>query len=653
MRILYISKETPMAPVGGISTYLSYIVPAMRAAGHDVYLFTWAEEKELLSDESPFPFENTWIRRISPGFLSRAAIHTPKDEALATALLPDLLRCIDLWQIDVIEATDYLSPASALFSHMKSDAGHLHRLCVTYHHGFLEDFMEQDHDHPSVYRQNEFYGERLQCRVSDLVIAPSQTALKNLRCYGILTPAQVIREPYLFGPKPDVPKLLPEITYMGRISLSKGIDKILYLANAIHDRWPLEQIACVGTEVPTHFRIKETRRYMSTRVSPELATKIRYFGHIPRKDALALLKPGQLAPHLGSADTFSYACVESLDNGLMPIVRHGTAMAEFFPENLQHLVFPQSLGTPAEIQQHHEKLLAAGPEVVHELREYNTRVLDPQNIARQMGETYSQHLHRKRTRKSRRSRATHEDVTFLIPAYKPDASFTETIDSIASQCGGQPRVIICNDGSPQASTEWFDYARMRLNDCRIFNQPNGGLLAARNCLVNHLETPLAVFMDTDDLLTGKYLSRVLEAYNENPDANAVITERWNFDEDCERVIRQMLGDHLHFIRNDYRMTALIEKEVLGKLPFDSLRRNGEADDWDFWLRFHGHGYQAAFVPEPLFRYRFRTNSMSWPWSTGQSNGTNAMLKDAIVELLGLRPELAQQVAKALSLTRNF
>lgn len=196
MRILYISKETPLTPRGGIGTYLSYIVPAMRAAGHEVYLFTWVDWGTLIADESPFPLENTWIKHIQQHAIARASINTPAEEALATALLPDLLKCIDLWQIDVIEATDYLSPATALFSFLKSKIEHQHRLCVTYHHGFIEDFFEQDHLRPPVHRQNDLCGERLQCRVSDLVIAPSETALKNLRSYGIFTPAEVIREPY-------------------------------------------------------------------------------------------------------------------------------------------------------------------------------------------------------------------------------------------------------------------------------------------------------------------------------------------------------------------------------------------------------------------------------------------------------------------------
>jgi hypothetical protein len=101
------------------------------------------------------------------------------------------------------------------------------------------------------------------------------------------------------------------------------------------------------------------------------------------------------------------------------------------------------------------------------------------------------------------------------------------------------------------------------------------------------------------------------------------------------------------------MTALLDADVLRALGFDPLRRNGEADDWDFWLRFVAAGYRAEMVPEPLFRYRFRTGTMSWPWSPGQTMGTNAMLTETVARLLEQQPAWASHVARALSAVRAF
>ncbi|MFM7274802.1 MAG: glycosyltransferase family 2 protein, partial [Gammaproteobacteria bacterium] len=245
-------------------------------------------------------------------------------------------------------------------------------------------------------------------------------------------------------------------------------------------------------------------------------------------------------------------------------------------------------------------------------------------------------------------RSTREDVTVLIPAYRPGEMFQETVDSLAAQSIGCPRVLICDDGTPESECGWFDYARLRLPGCRIVRQPNGGLLAARLTLIDALDTEYGVFIDADDWLAPTYLERVLEACDSAIDPpDAVLTQRWNFDEGTELVMPNLLEDYLHLLQNDFRMTALLRADVLRALRFDPLRRNGEADDWDFWLRFTAAGYRAEMVPEPLFRYRFRTGTMSWPWSSGQTVGTNAMLTRSIAELLAKRPGWGNLVSRAL------
>lgn len=659
MRILYLSGETPIIPAGGIATYLEYMAPAMQAAGHEIFLFTWTSEPEPTPslEHSPFPPQNTWMVRIPRQALSARFPDAPPNHALAQYLLPTLLRCIEAWNIDVIEATDYQSPAIALFQHLQSSHQIHTRLCVTYNHGFIEDFIEADQIAVDTTKLIDLSGERQQCRASDLIVAPSQAAQRRLISYGVPAElAQVVREPYLFTADTPLQEVRPVLAYLGRISLSKGIDTTIYFANAIEPIFPLDEIRLIGREIPTPFRVADVREYVRYRLSPGLREKLLFQGYMPRSQARTMLSPGEIAPHFGYAETFSYAFIESIDQGLLPVTRANTPMAEFFPRELHEHILPEKLGTPAEIQHGFLRLHEAAAGVTEELKSHNRTELDPTRIANQMGDLYAQAYKRKRGRISvagtQGRTAGIEDVTILMPVYRPDPGFAEAIDSIATQTTGTPRVLICDDGTPEGEGDWFDYAAMRLSRCQIIRQANGGLLATRNTLIQHLDTPLALFLDADDLLMPTCLERMLEAYNESPRApHAVLVQRWNFGEGSERVLANMLEDHLHLVRNDFRMTALIESESLRSIGFDPLRRNGEADDWVFWLRFFAHGYRGVMVPEPLFRYRFRKGSMSWPWSVGQAVGTNAMLKQAVAELIARRPETSQLVAKAFSMVR--
>lgn len=660
MRILYISAESPLTPAGGIATYLKYIVPSMLMLGHEAFLFTWIKDQDadLYFQDSPFPAKNIWlVSRDEVGALDTEGPNK-NNHAFGMAILPHLLRCIDEWNIDVIEATDYLSPALALFQHINTKRVAKSRLCVTYNHGFVEDFFDSDYMRPSPAKLRDLSGERQQCRISDIVITPSQCAAARLDQHGIFPPEVArIREPYVFAAARTANHVAPALTYMGRIALSKGIDAAIFFANTIHSFFPLERIRLIGNEVTPPFRCKDLRDYVRRRLTGALSECLEFRGFLPRDQALALLSPGDMAPHLGSADTFSYACVESIDHGLVPIVRAGTPMAEFFPAELRHLVFPADMGTPSEIHARFEALQDVTGDISKILIEHNADILAPERIARAMSDTYAQALSRKQGRVqavvAKRPFST-EDVTILIPAYRPGSFLMETVDSIAAQTTGAPKVLICNDGTPVEEADWFMYASMRLAECEIIEQPNGGLLAARMTLIKNTRTELAVFVDADDILAPRYLERTLEALNTHPrEPDAIITQRTNFDEGSETSVMNFLNDYMHLLENDFRMTALIKTRVLRDLGFCVLRRNGEADDWDFWLRFTAAGYTAAMVPEPLFRYRFRRGTMSWPWSTGQEAGTNFMLRESVTTLLRQRPEFAPLVAKALSAARTI
>jgi len=652
MRILYVSQEAPFFPAGGIATYLSYMAPAMAALGHEVFIFSWSDDKssQKILDVSPFKPENVHIEPINHDEVWRVWPVDSHNQMLASWLAPRIMEKIREWGIDVIEATDFLAPALTLFQEIQSSADSKDVLCTTYNHGFIEDFFEADQLRlPSDARFNHL-NERQQCRVSDLVVAPSQASRQRLVSYGIVDDVEVVREPYVFANEEEFRRLRHEIQYIGRISISKGIDKLIYLANVLNPLMPLRRIQLIGRIVDTPFRTNEMREYVTKRLVPELRERLFFTGYLPRESALSLLEPGAICPSLGSAETFSYACVESIDHNLIPIVRHGTPMEEFVPPEYQHFVLDEQMRSVSDLQKQLEKVVDEAPEYLAATRAYCQETLKPESVASQMTETYET-AHAAKTGKVSirvKAPATVDDVTILIPAHKPNEEFAEMVDSLTWQTAGIPKVLICNDGTPDGSQEWFDYARACIPDCEIVNQPNAGLLGARNTLVEHCKTRLALFLDVDDLLAPKALERLLEAWNGHPkEPDAVLPQRQNFGESHEPILRDLMDDHLHLLENDFRMTSLIRVDVLREIGFDSTRRNGEGDDWIFWLEFTGRGYKAVTVPRLDFWYRFRKGSMSWPWSTGQHVGTQTMVRQALIEMCNRNPQQAGKLARAL------
>lgn len=654
MNILFVSGETPLFPAGGISTYLNYIVPALRERGHSVFLFTFRKRDGFTppSSTTPFDSDNVHIEQIADDTIHTLYPSSSHFQSTSFYLAQRLEKLIEQWKIDIVEAADFQAPCLALFQVLQTRPGAANRVLSTFHHGLGEVIFEADQiRYPAWARANNL-AERQQMRASDLVIAPSHASRARLASLGITTETRVVREPYAFRHGNDnVPNALDEIQYVGRLSIQKGVDKLIYAANVLHSVQPLRRIELIGRVGFTPFRESDIIKYCRSRLRPELADKILYSDFKPREAVLDLIKPGAISPHLGTDETFSYACIEAIDAGQLPMVRHGTAMAEFFPEELANFVLEAQMRSVREMQRQFEELLAHAPDIVRRVREYCMASLDPARVVADLEGTYATALDQKRGWRAygvRKPRATITDVTVLIPAYKPAREFMETVDSLAAQTAGIPKVLICDDGTPEDHPDWIAYAQGVLPDCEILKQPNAGLLAARNTLIEACGTPLAIFLDTDDLLGPCLLENMLTAWNSSPKLpDAIIPQRRNFGETNELVLRHLLGDHLHILENDYRMTALIRRDILSEIGFDATRRNGEGDDWNFWLEFDGRGYTGLMLPEAGFFYRLRKGSMSWPWSEGQNVGTQTMLRETLNGVIQRAPEKTAALTRAL------
>ena len=654
MRLLFVSSETPLFPAGGIATYLDYMVPALKAQGHDVFLFTFRDAETFVPPASVAPFDedNVHIELINDRTVHTQFPSASHFQTVSHYLASRLMQVIEDHDIDVIEATDWQAPCLALFQALQTRAGAERRLFSTFHHGLSEVIFEADQiGYPQWARANGV-AERQQMRISDVVIAPSGASAARLTTLGIDSEIRIVREPYAFrNPATTNPPILDQVQYVGRLSVQKGIDKLIYAANVLHSVQPLRRIELIGRVGFTPFREPDIIEYCRKRLRPELRDKLLYSDFKPREVVLDLLQPGAISPHLGTDETFSYACIESIDAGQVPLVRRGTAMAEFFPEDMQHHILDSQMRSVREIQGQFEAILSDASRIVSRVQEHCRATLNPDTVAGTLAETYAEVHDRKRGWRAHampRRKASIADVTVLIPAYKPNHEFMETVDSLVAQTAGIPRVLICDDGTPESYQPWFAYAEAVLPDCTILRQPNAGLLASRNTLIEACETPLAIFLDTDDLFAPELLEHMLEAWNESPrQPDAVIPQRRNFGETSELVLRHLLGDYMHVLENDYRMTALIRTEILSEIGFDATRRNGEGDDWIFWLDFQGRGYRAVLLPEAGFLYRFRRGSMSWPWSEGQNVGTQTMLREVLHETLQRDPDKGLAVTRAI------
>jgi hypothetical protein len=124
-----------------------------------------------------------------------------------------------------------LAPALPLYQALQTRSSGQKVLCATYNHGFIEDFHEADQIGMTTQVQTELLGERQQCRLSDVVLAPSQAARIVSPPYASSNKLRSVREPYRMASRAPFTGVRQDLTYFGRISISKGIDKLIHFAN--------------------------------------------------------------------------------------------------------------------------------------------------------------------------------------------------------------------------------------------------------------------------------------------------------------------------------------------------------------------------------------------------------------------------------------
>jgi len=629
MKILYVVPETPFSGGGGIATYLAHAAAAMRSAGHEVFVFTWSflESKSSLwsTPNFPFDFEKTQILNIEAAKVWRDFPAGPWGLALSYYLAPRIAEFVRLVRPDVIETSDYQAPMFGYLMNLR--LGRMPDLApipiITFNHGGDHEIYRAAAEFISPQGQRELAAQRTMMRWSSTVLTPSKTAMHFLdRDFGADLKKDLLREP--LTPGTDSPPNLEAARFvlLGRISFAKGLDNVVHFLNVFQNMSAINEIVFIGRLIDTPFRTCEAREYISKRLSKGLKNKLHILGELPRSEMRGLLEGGGFSLNFSRSETFNYAFLEQLSYGLMPFTKAGSAMAEFYPEELKDLLLPANFDL-TQLPHIHARLSKDPAEILGLIRHKANSMTDPRVFV----DGYSQIVARLRKEqspaprkavKSRRWFAS--DVSVLIPSFNPNESIFDTVRSIKEQKGLPPAIIVGDDGSDsEHSLAILDKLRLDPEVKVVRFEANEGLCATRNRLVALCTTPLAIFLDDDDRLAESYVCSVLDAANDSPiGPAAVVTWRQNYGANSDLIINYNLEDQTILYDNDLRMTALIRLDVLNDLGFSPDMRNGEADDWDFWLRFKLAGFTAVCVPEPLFLYNIRVGSMSWPWSSGQA-----------------------------------
>jgi glycosyltransferase involved in cell wall biosynthesis/predicted SAM-dependent methyltransferase len=212
--------------------------------------------------------------------------------------------------------------------------------------------------------------------------------------------------------------------------------------------------------------------------------------------------------------------------------------------------------------------------------------------------------------RSRTADASEPLVSVVIPCYRQAGFLEDAVGSVVAQSFADWECIVVDDGSPDDTAAVAErLAAAHPGRIRVLRQANCGLAEARNAAIRAARGRYVLPLDADDMLDPEYLARTVPVLDDDPAVAIVYVDEQNFGEahhvhrKGESSLEALKLNNVHDYCSLYR--RVVWESVGGYSP--AMYLGGE--DWNFWVGAAKCGYHSSHLPEPLFRYRCRSNTM--------------------------------------------
>jgi glycosyltransferase involved in cell wall biosynthesis len=201
-------------------------------------------------------------------------------------------------------------------------------------------------------------------------------------------------------------------------------------------------------------------------------------------------------------------------------------------------------------------------------------------------------------------------VSVVIPCFNDEIYIEETIQSVLNQTFQDLEIIIVDDGSNAATKNVL--LNFKNKKTQILTQSNQGLSAARNNGIKISKSQYILIIDSDDTFDKSFLEKAVTILDNDKSIAAVSSYCSIFIKNHQTIYNhQPKGggiDNFLFDNNSVSF-ALIRKESWEFIGgYDEKMKNG-FEDWEFWIRITKAGWTIFTIPEFLFNYRQKENSM--------------------------------------------
>lgn len=620
MRVCIVSRELQPFLGGGIGTYVLEMARAWSEGGHETHVLT-----------APYPDLTTRGREVLPG----VHLHAIRPNEGVTALdaypchpmqhiMGDYLRLLELHErhpFDYIEFSEYWG--EAYFALRARDAlEHFDGAKIALRlHTPTEFARELNYEFlPDIDCEYLEHMERDAYARADALISPSESLLQITRerfPSARDVAGTTIRYPFRLSdelpPKPDRRDETREVLYFGRLERRKGVDTLIDAAQSLlrdgHDL----RFRFIGGDTLTGPFGRSMREHLDRRIDPALADHLIFEPARPRDELTDAIVNADVCCFPSRWENFPCVCLESLALGAVVVGSRAGGMGELIehaksgfnhePGNAKNLAFVLLEALEASRTRRDEIAVAA--------RDRLREMCDPPAIVRDM-EAYIDSLPTRERQTPAHAKGETPSVSIIVPFYNLAEHLPATLEAVRAQTVDDYELIVVDDGSTDTDAiELID--SLERTGVHVVRKPNGGLSSARNAGLAVARGRWVLPLDADDLIAPDYLEKTLGAAARNPGARHITTlVRYFVDDPNEPTggyIPFGLDERVLPVRNCAgACTALIDAEMLREVGgYDEWLTSYE--DWDVFMSMCERGAESVVIPEFLFSYRVRPDSM--------------------------------------------
>ncbi|MEJ8841055.1 glycosyltransferase [Lacibacter sp. H375] len=620
-----LTTEFPPFYGGGISTYCYHTACMLSQKKHTVSVFVADPSLNVkVENEKRNDYR---IIRFNPFLVChhKELGHQARINYAFALLVEEFLR--NEGNPDYVEAQDYLGIGYYVqqFKLLKYPLFENLSIIITIH---SPAFIYLEHNEVSTYKYPDYWTcemEKQSIISADLLISPSEFMATEIKKYLVnLPPIQVIPNPFDYNFPAELPRVKNNsFAFLGKLTRQKGVFHLLQTMESIWNKRKEITLTLIGsTDIVYHPELKTGGELVRRKYKNFIKSKnLIIAGKSTQKQIEALIKGAEAVIIPSIIDNLPYAVLEAMAQGKLVITTTSGGQSEVIRNEIDGFLYNYAIDgslsqTIKKVQNLNEKeyktICTNAINRIQTRYSYDTIYSEKINTLQQFQPVPKRNFPflSQENYVPIEVKDSNEFLSVVIPFFNMSKTIDETIESVLKSTWPKTEVLLVNDGSTQK--ESLDKIEKYRNHSKIkvIDTENNGLSAARNTGAQFAKGSYLTFLDADDKVAPTYYEkaiRVLKNYN-----NVFFVGAWTqyFENSTATWPTIHPLPPLLLFHNTMNSSALVYKKesFLYSGLNDSVLKDG-LEDYESVLHLVSNGYNGVVMPEILFFYRVRKDSM--------------------------------------------